>query len=452
MIKSKMPKKNNPSLLLAMSFLFVIVLGTILLSLPISYHGEKLNIIDALFTSTTSTCVTGLMVANAVDFSLFGQIVILFLIQIGGLGLMTFVAVIIMHFGNQLELKGRDLMKEALNKENYEDIGKYIKAIIKYTLTFETLGFLVILTQIYNGSLYSIFQSVFLSVSAFCNAGIDVLGTTSLLAYQNNVVINVMVSMLIIFGGIGFAVWFDVYNNIKKRRHLKAKYSVFDRLSVSSRIVIIVTTLLILSGTIFILITEWNGVLKDCNIFEKVLQASFNSITLRTAGFSTFDYSALSSPTKIIMCLFMLVGASPGGTGGGMKTTTFFLLIVTVLQELQGISNFHVFNHHIPKKTITKALTIMLLYVSTLIMAMILLTGSEENINSIDLLFEAVSAIGTVGLSTGITTVLNYFSRVIIIILMFVGRLGPITIALMLKTNKGSSSKINYPKTDLLLG
>ncbi len=450
--KEKNRKRYNPSLILVLSFLLIILIGTILLLLPISHKNMTMTFLDALFTATTSTCVTGLMTICAADLSLFGQIVVLVMIQVGGLGLMSFVAVIMMMFGNKLEFSRRDMLKEALNKENFADIGKYIIAIFKYTLTFETAGFLLLLTQLYDGSIYSIFQSLFLSVSAFCNAGIDILGSSSLLNYQSNILINLVIAMLIIFGGLGFAVWFDFYDNLKKKRKLKARYSLFDRLSVNTRIVVLMTTVLIFSGMFLILISEWNGVLKDHTFFDKLLLAFFNSVTLRTAGFSSIDYSALNSASKIIMCIYMLVGASPGGTGGGMKTTTFFVLLLAAYHELRGSTNFHIFNHHVPKRSLSKALTIMLLYIVTIIISMIALVSIEYDIDSLDLLFEVVSALGTVGLSVGITARLSVLSKLIIIIMMFVGRLGPVTIALLLKTNKDDTNEIKYPKTEILLG
>lgn len=441
--------KYTVSQILIASFVTLILVGTVLLVLPIA-SDENVTFLEALFTATSATCVTGLMTVSALeDFNLLGQVVILMLIQIGGLGLMTFVTLSMSVLTKKLGLKEKTFVREALNKLDYSDIRSYLHMIIRYTFIIEFLGFLVLLTQIYDGSLFSIFQTLFLSVSAFCNAGIDIFGSTSLMAYDTNLVVNLTVCALIILGGLGFVVIFDITHHLRIFYRLRKSFK--ESLTIHSRLVINLTIALILSGTFFIMFFEFNNILAPYSFFEKLEVSFFNSVTLRTAGFSTVDYSLLNTPTKIIMIIYMLIGASPGGTGGGMKTTTFFLLLYSVYVQYKSEENMHIYSHHIHKTNFIKATSIFFLYLFCIVGGIIVLT-SIERIPCMDLLFEAVSAIGTVGLSTGITSSLNSLSKLVIISLMFIGRLGPITIALSFGKRSKNKSSIKYPKTEIIVG
>lgn len=436
---NKIFQKLTVPQILVFSFVAVIVVGTTLLMLPCSTT-KDINLLEALFTSVSATCVTGLMVVSAANgFTLFGQIIILVLIQIGGLGLMTFVSLFISMFFKNLGLKERIFLKDSLSKLDLSDVKHFLFIVVKYTFVLEILGFIILSTQLYDGSFYSVFQSLFLSVSSFCNAGIDILGNNSLIDYSTNVVINMTVEALIILGGIGFIVIFDISNKLKTHK----------KLTVHSKIVILTTVFLVLSGFLFIAFLEWNNILAEYSFFEKLNISLFNSVTLRTAGFSTMNYSALRVPTKIIMIAYMLIGASPGGTGGGMKTTVFFLLIFAIYSQYKGSKSVSLFKHNIKPESIIKAGSIFSLYLICIMAGMIILT-SVESFSSIDLLFEIVSAIGTVGLSTGITSSLGALSKMVIIISMFIGRLGPITLALSLAKN--NKSTIKYPETEILIG
>ena len=441
--------KYTVSQILIASFVTLILVGTVLLVLPIS-SDENVTFLEALFTATSATCVTGLMTVSALeDFNLLGQAIILMLIQIGGLGLMTFVTLSMSVLTKKLGLKEKTFVRESLNKLDYSDIRSYLHMIFRYTFIIEFLGFLVLLTQIYDGSLFSIFQTLFLSVSAFCNAGIDIFGSTSLMAYDTNLVVNLTVCALIILGGLGFVVIFDITYHLRIFYRLRKSFK--ESLTIHSRLVINLTIALILSGTFFIMFFEFNNILAPYSFFEKLEVSFFNSVTLRTAGFSTVDYSLLNTPTKIIMIIYMLIGASPGGTGGGMKTTTFFLLLYSVYVQYKSEENMHIYSHHIHKTNFIKATSIFFLYLFCIVGGIIVLT-SIERIPCMDLLFEAVSAIGTVGLSTGITSSLNSLSKLVIISLMFIGRLGPITIALSFGKRSKNKSSIKYPKTEIIVG
>lgn len=446
-------KKIKPSVVLVLSFLFVIITGTILLSLPIS-QTNSISILDAAFTSVSATCVTGLLTINCLyDLTLFGQIVVLIMIQIGGLGLMSFISIFLMSLNRKLDFSNRSLIKDMLNRDSFEDISAFLIAIIKYSFIIEFIGFVLLLTQIYNGNAYSIFEALFLSISSFCNAGIEITSRSSLMGYQTNILVNFVVMALIVLGGLGFAVWFDITRNLKIC--LKMKYRIeyfFNSLKPHTKIVLIMTSTLLVTGTLLTMLFEYNNALYGLSFTEKLMSSLFNSVTLRTAGFYTIDNSVLVNPTKIFMSIFMLIGGSPGGTAGGIKTTTIFLAIYAIYSEIDGRKNMHLFNKHITKRNFIKASTIISLYVVFVVVSMILLT-SIEKFDSLDLLFEACSAIGTVGLTIGITPTLTAVGKIIIMILMFVGRVGPVTLLVSMKNNKNSENEnIKYPMTEIMVG
>ena len=451
-VYEKLNSKFKASNILVASFFSVILVGTILLSLPIS-QVNKVSVLDAAFTSVSATCVTGLMTINNFgDLSVFGQIVVLIMIQIGGLGLMSFVSMVLMAFNNKLDYSNRSLIKDMLNRDSFEDISLFLKSIVKYTMIIELIGFVLLSTQLFDGSIYSIFQALFLSVSSFCNAGMDILSYTSLLSYQSNVVVNFTVMSLVVLGGLGFAVWFDITRNLKICFKMKYRFKHFiSSLKPHTKIVLIMTSTLILSGTIFTLIFEYNNALSDLDLPTKLMASLFNSVTLRTAGFYTIDNSILKDSSKIFMLIYMLIGGSPGGTAGGLKTTTLFLAIYAIYSEVNGRANMHLFNRHITKRNFIKATTIITLYVTFVIIAMLLLT-STQSFSSIDLLFEACSAIGTVGLTIGITPALTSIGKIIIMLLMFIGRVGPVTLLLSIRNKNNENSNIKYPKTEVMVG
>ena len=445
-------KRYIASNTLVASFFIVILIGTILLSLPISQRSD-VSLLDAAFTSVSATCVTGLMtINNFADLTIFGEIVVLIMIQIGGLGLMSFISIFLMALNNKLDYSNRSLIKDMLNKDSFEDISGFLIAIVKYSLFIEFIGFLLLLTQLYNGTGYSIFQALFLSISSFCNAGMDILSYTSLLQWQNNIVINFTVMTLVVLGGLGFAVWFDITRNLKICLKMKYRFMYFLRsLKPHTKIVLIMTSTLLLSGTLLTLLFEYDNALKGLDLGTKIMASLFNSVTLRTAGFFTIDNSILRNPSKIFMSVYMLIGGSPGGTAGGLKTTTLFLAIYAIYSEIDGRINMRLFNRHITKRNFIKATVIISLYVAFVIVAMLALT-SVEKFDSLDLLFEACSAIGTVGLTIGITPFLTSAGKIIIMLLMFIGRVGPVTLLISIKNKTDSNQNIKYPKTEIMVG
>ena len=446
-------KKMKPSTVLVCSFLLAIITGTILLSLPIS-QVNHISILDAAFTSVSATCVTGLLTINCLyDLNIFGQIVVLIMIQIGGLGLMSFISIFLMSLNKKLDFSNRSLIKDMLNRDSFDDINGFLVAIIKYSFLIEFIGFILLLTQIYNGTAFSVFEALFLSISSFCNAGIEITSRASIMGYQTNVLVNFVVMSLIILGGLGFAVWFDITRNLKIC--LKMKYRIkyfFSSLKPHTKIVLIMTSSLLLLGTILTLLFEYNNALEDLGFSNKLMASLFNSVTLRTAGFYTIDNSILLNPSKIFMSIFMLIGGSPGGTAGGIKTTTIFLALYAIYSEIDGRKNMHLFNKHITKRNFIKATTIISLYFGFVFISMMILT-SIEKFDSLDLLFEACSAIGTVGLTIGITPALTSIGKIIIMILMFIGRVGPITLLVSMKNNKNNENEnIKYPMTEIMVG
>ena len=444
-------KNIRPDIFFIGSFFFVILIGSLLLCLPFA-NKESIAYVDALFTATTATCVTGLMTKTlAQQFTFFGQFVVLLLIQIGGLGLMTIVSVFILFAKNKLGFQEKVLLKDALNKEGFDNISSFIIAIVRFTFAVEGIGFIIYFLHF--SKMMSFFKalwtSLFLAISAFCNAGIDPLGATSLNLFATDFVVNFNTCFLIIAGGLGFSVWFDLYDSIVRNKDPRPFYK---KLSIHSKAVLLLTALLIFSEMFFIFFQEYSGVLKDFNFIEKLLVSFFNSVTLRTAGFTTVDYSLLRRATVFVMIPYMLIGGSPGGTAGGFKSTTFMLLLLSLYAQFNQESHLHVFKREVQASDYNKATTIVLTYFLYLFIALALLL-TFENATFLSLFFEAASAIGTVGLTVGITSSLNTIGKVIIIALMFIGRIGPATIFFSLRGHKTKHDEsIRYPHANILIG
>ena len=433
-----MKKYNmNNGQLFACSFVCVIFIGSILLSLPICRTAPA-SYIDNLFTALSATCVTGLLTVTIADtYNILGQIVIIFLMQIGGLSLMTFIGAFMVSTRQKLSMSDQMIVGDALNKEGLNDVKGFIKRVIFYTLVFEGIGFVLYLSEMVPlyGTWSGAFRSLFLAVSAFCNAGMDNLGGTSLLPFQQNGVINLTTCFLIITGGIGFAVWFELEEIITRviKRQPKRRMSVHTMTSVS------VTLGLLISMTMWLRIYE----------HMDLMTAFFQSTTLRTAGFYTYEFGKISMATLFIMCLWMLIGGSSGGTAGGLKTTTFAVLVSTVCHYLKsGNGESSLYRRRIPQESILKAFTILGLYAGFLFFGITLLLMFEAE-GPLDLAFEAFSAIGTVGISVGITPKLTVIGKIVLMILMFVGRIGPLTLILsVMQKNKS----IKYAEENVLIG
>lgn len=440
--------------LLIFSFLIVIFIGTLLLNLPIANRGNTVSFIDHFFTATSATCVTGLLtVPMYLQYTLFGQVVVLVMIQIGGLGLMTFIAVALVAINKRLELKEKMIMQDALNKLDTDNVKVYIIYILKFTFTFEALGAMLLYTQFIHdyGAVEALWQSIFTAISAFCNAGIECLGASSLIPYNQNSLVLLTVAFLIISGGLGFGIWFDFKARLGLLKKARNDFYFFHRrMAIHIKIVLRVTLALLTFGFFIILLAEYDNTLAELPFLDKCINAFFNSATLRTAGFYSIDYALIKQPLKVLMIVLMFIGGSPGGTAGGIKTTTFFLLLVMILSGLKQSRNLHIFHRHIPKANLFKAYNIFMLYFIAVLCGCTILVATEH-FESLDILFEAVSAIGTVGLSTGITAELSVIGKIVIILLMFIGRVGPVTIAYELGFKKPESN-LKYPKMDILVG
>jgi trk system potassium uptake protein len=451
----------KPAQQIVLSFAGVILTGGFLLWLPISNQASAtpVSFLDHLFTSTSAVCVTGLTtIIPATQYTLFGQIVILILMQIGGLGLMTMIAAFVIYLGSKMTLSDRLSILESTNRAGFMDFKKFILNIIKYTFVFEFVGFLILCIQLIPefGLWDGMFKSLFTSVSAFCNAGLDVFGSSSLIPYVSNWIMSLTVSALIVMGGLGFGVWFDLSQAsksvLKKNQSL---HRIIQRLKAHTKIAVIMTVTLILSGMALIFVIEYANPdsLANLPLDTKLLASLFQSVTLRTAGFSTLNIGLLRPATQLIMIIYMFIGGSPGGTAGGIKTTTFAILILMIVSELRSQKNIIVFGKTIERELFRKAFIIFFLLLSTLLTGILLLTLIEP-FDWLAIVFEATSAIATVGLSMGITAALSPAGKMIIIALMYLGRIGPLTLLLSIGDHSKhiKANDMTYPSANILIG
>ena len=359
----KLTKNFTGTQQIAASFLMVIFIGAGLLSLPLANKGAIRPFVDNFFIATSATCVTGLTPLTVVEqYTVFGQLVILVMIQIGGLGFMTLLSFMLAQVQRRLALSTRIVLQESLNQKTLNGLGAFVNRILRFTLVVELIGAVALSFQFVPefGLVRGIYFSVFHSVSAFCNAGFDLLGSSSLIGYATNYHVNLVIAMLIITGGLGFIVWFELYDSFVKERKRPAKFSLthyFTHLSVHSKLVLAITGVLLFVGTVLTLIIEFNnpGTLGGHNLFDKLVISSFTSVTLRTAGFATIDMASLMPGAKLIFCLFMFIGGSPAGTAGGIKTVTFGLIVLMIVSIYKGNSDVIVFNRRIKKRQVLRA-------------------------------------------------------------------------------------------------
>lgn len=438
--------KLNPSLVVILAFLTIIGIGTMLLLLPRSTaSGKETTFLDALFTATSATCVTGLIVVDTgTHFSLLGQLTILSLVQIGGLGLMTFTSFFALVLGKGFGLKDRGLLQDILNYRRLGRIGSLLLSILIITFIIEAAGALLLYSQFlprYGAGVSGLYFAIFHSVSAFCNAGFS-LFSDSFMSYRGNLGVNLIMSSLIILGGLGFMVITNLLHWVYAR--LKGEKR---SLSLQSKLVLLVSGILIATGLSLILL---GGTMENLSFKEKVLGAYFQSVTARTAGFNTLNISGLSVSSAFLLIVLMFIGASPGSTGGGVKTSTFATLIFTIKSMAQGKNRVEVFRRTIPRLIVYQALCVVILAlgwiaISTFILAL------TENASFINILFEDLSAFGTVGLSRGLTPNLTPVGRVVIILTMLVGRIGPLTLALAIGGRR-ISELYEYPEERIMIG
>lgn len=432
----------------------VILVGSVLLALPISTKsGEPVGYLDALFTATTSTCVTGLVTLPTVTtWSWFGQIVILLLIQIGGLGVITIFAGIMIALNKRFGLKESQLIQDAFNLNSLSGLAKFVKRVILGTLIVEGIGaILYMFVFIPDYGARGIWISIFNSVSAFCNAGIDIIAENSLVGYATNPLINAVTETLIILGGLGYIVWWDVVRVLKDWKQLKWKC--FQKLTLHSKIVLSITAILVFGGAALLLAFEYNNPLTIGNysFFDKMQVALFQSVTTRTAGFATVAQENLTNPSAILCLLLMFIGGSPAGTAGGIKTVTIVVLIATAYTTIKNKNEVSLFNRDLTRQTVRKAVAVSgmsfcIMFVSTILLSLV------TDAAALDILYETVSATATVGLTRNLTGILNAWGKIIIIFTMYLGRVGPISLAFMFKSRKETVNIVKNPTEEISVG
>lgn len=440
---------RNPLQVIAVGFSIVILAGAFLLMLPISSQaGEATNPLTALFTATSATCVTGLVLVDTGTYwSNFGHWVILLMIQIGGMGFMLFLTTFSILVGRRITIRERLLISKSISLDNMSGIVKLAKRIIGYTLLLEGFGALILTVRFIRDFPFwsAVKKGIFHSVSAFCNAGFDLLGEveqfSSLMHYNGDFSITVTISLLIILGGLGFYVWDDVLNS---RRGC---------LNLHSKIVLTTTAIIVLTGTLFFLVAEWNNPLTmgNENIITKTLSSFFQSVTCRTAGFNSISQGDMTPAAKAFSIVLMFIGGSPGSTAGGVKTVTLAVLVMAAIATLKGRNTVSAYGRSISMRHIMDAITVVMVGM-TFVLGGTFLLSIVDSVSFETALFECVSAFATVGLSEGITPTLSAASQIILIGLMYMGRVGIITLGLAILVRNKKESKIKYPEGKIIVG
>ncbi len=444
----------NTTQLILLSFLLAILVGSFLLALPISTKsGVGVSYIDALFTATTSTCVTGLVTLPTVStWSVFGQIVILVLIQIGGLGIITIISGITLAVHRKMKLKDSRLISDAFNINSLEGLSKFVKKVIIGTFVVEGVGALLYMTVfVPQFGAKGIWISIFNSVSAFCNAGIDILAENSLCDYATNPLINIVTSLLIILGGLGYIVWWDILRVIKDFK--LQKFKCFKRLTLHSKIVLCSTFILLLGGAALIFAFEYFNpkTIADMSLFDKIQVSFFQSVTTRTAGFASIPQENLTNGSAMLSLFLMFIGGSPVGTAGGIKTVTIAVLCVTAYAVITNRNEVNIFNRSLSKQITRKAVAVSMMSLGIMFISTLLLSAVMDA-PALDIVYETVSATATVGLTRNLTPFLNVWGKIIIICTMYLGRIGPISLAIAFSYKKESENNIKNPTEDVSVG
>ena len=443
---------------LTFSFLIVIILGSFLLSLPISVRtGVHLPYLDHLFTAVSMVCVTGLTVISVQEtYTWFGQIISMILIQVGGLGLVTLISMSLYFLKRKLSLKDQSTLLMALNRNSNDDYLHFLQTAYRYTFWVELISACILMTDFIPryGVMKGIFNAIFISISAFCNAGFDNLGNSSLQGFVLNPTVNFTVAFLIIFGGIGFSVVFELKDRFSKFIYSRPRVwrLTFKKLSSHTRLVLISTALLLLIGTIIPWLSELhhNTTIGQYSLTEQLMISFFQSTAFRTAGFATIDYSQTHPFTNLVYMVLMVIGGAPGGTAGGIKVTTAAIMFLLFRSELKGHDKITFRKRVIPSQLVKQAMTIILFFFTMVIFGYSLLLLTHPQLNAFDLLFETISALATVGSTMGVTPLLTTPGKLIIIALMFIGRVGPFTV--FLSIIQRGRKEIYYAETDILIG
>ena len=452
MTKKKLPLTTTHIIML--SFLGVVLLGSLLLWLPISAaDGKSVSYLDALFTATTATCVTGLVTLPTVStWSTFGHVVILILIQVGGLGIITIISAVMIMLHKRMGFGNRLLLQDSFNLNSLSGVVRFVKRVIKGTFLVEAMGALLYMPVfVPEFGPRGIWISVFTSVSAFCNAGIDIIAENSLCNYATNPIVNTVTCLLIILSGIGYIVWWDVLQTCRKAAGKHRK--IFRNLTLHSKIAISTTLILIFGGGLLIFLFERQNpmTIGNMSFFDQLQVSMFQSVTTRTAGFATVPQENLTNASSILCLLLMFIGGSPVGTAGGIKTVTIAVLAVSALATIQNKNDVTLFERNISKQAVNKAVAVTamsfcILFVSTLLLSAV--TAAD----SLDIFYETVSATATVGLTRNLTPNLNNAGKAVIIATMYLGRVGPISLALALNTSTKKTNIIKNPTEEISVG
>lgn len=437
-----MQNKLTAPRLLVGSFLILILLGSLLLSTPWAAYTPT-SYVDALFTSATSVCITGLLVVDTgTHWTLFGQIIILLLIQIGGLGVMAFAIFFALLMGRKINLRERLLMQKSINVSAVGGIVRVFKYLLAFTFIVEAIGAIILAIKWTPllGLKKACWFGLFHSISAFNNAGIDLFGNfKSLTNFGTDITINLVVSLLVIVGGLGFYVCYELYNFRKTHK-----------LSLHSKVVLVTTAVLIVLGTILLLTFEYHHALKSLPFSQKLLAAFFQSVSSRSSGFTTIDINSLLLPSQLLLIVFMFIGASPGSTGGGIKTTTVALMFAVVLAQVRGKKDIEMFERRIDSNDIYPSFTLFFMGIFLLIVMTLLISLTHPH-NFLEIVFDVTSALGTVGFSTGISTELNTLGKILMVICMLLGRVGPLALGFGLAYKK-KQPEIRYAQGKIMIG
>ncbi|EPR91646.1 potassium transporter Trk [Streptococcus mitis 17/34] len=442
----------SPARRIFLSFAGVIFIGSLLLSLPfVQASGSQATYFDHLFTTVSMVCVTGLFTQPvATTYNVWGQLICMLLIQIGGLGLMTFIGVFYMQGKQKLSLRSRETIQESFSYGETRSLRAFIRSIFLTTFLVEGLGaFLLSFRFIPEfGWGRGIFTSIFLAISAFCNAGFDNFGSSSLVAFQTDPMINLVIAGLIITGGLGFMVWFDLATQLGKKKKRRLRFH--------TKLVLFLTAGILLFGTVSTLFTEWHnpGTIGNLSVPEKVLVSFFQTVSMRTAGFASIDYTQARPVTLFIYILQMFLGGAPGGTAGGLKITTFFVLLVFARSELLGLPHANVAQRTIEARTVQKSFSVFIIFLMTFLLGLMLLGITAEGTpRFIYLMFETISALATVGVTANLTPELGKLALSIVMVLMFIGRIGPLTLLVSLADYQPDKKDlIQYMKADISIG
>lgn len=441
---------SSATQIICVSFLLLIAVGTLLLSLPISSKNGRLGVIDAMFTATSATCVTGLIVRDTwTQFSWFGQAIILLLIQIGGLGLVTLTSFFALAARRRMGFRDLRLLGESVSASGLSQATEVLKIVISLAALFEAIGIVLLMFAfVPQFGLEGIWVSVFTAISAFCNAGFDLFGRfgqySSLVPYVNNYYVQAVIMFMIMAGGLGFMVWVEIGEYRKKRR-----------LSLNAQVVLAFSAILWVGGAVLFGLMEWNNpaTMGGLSVPGKIMASIFQSVSTRTAGMNTVDLAACGPITKLMMSILQFIGAAPGSTGGGVKVTTFAVIILTIRSVAQGRDDCVIGEHHIESKTVYRALTIIVLgAVAALGSAVVVYYNTSDAVSVVDSIFESFSAFGTVGLSVGVTAQLNTGAKLLYMLVMFMGRVGPVALAISLTAKPDDNKRKILPVGQINVG